>query len=93
MQRDLLIPYALNEVTKEEIPAVDLPERMADLRATLRLDATLEHDTATRKVTRFLCPACKGTVYPRAPLQPGGRHFWSHRKNSDDDCPLGSVDS
>lgn len=88
MKRELLIPYATNAVTGEKVFAEMLAERMADPRDTVRLDATLEHDTATRQAAHFNCPECGQGVYPHAPLRPGGRYYWSHRPKSAENCPL-----
>jgi hypothetical protein len=88
MQRDLLIPYATNERTGEHLSAEALAERSRDWRDTVRLDATLDHNTATRQVTHYLCPACGSPVYPRAPVRPNGRNFWSHRPKFAESCPL-----
>lgn len=88
MQRDLRIPYATNERTGETVLPADLAGRLVDLRATIRLDATLDHDTATRRATPYLCPVCCKPVYPHAPRIPNGRHFWVHRHKSAKDCPL-----
>lgn len=88
MQRDLLIPYAINQATLETVSAKELEDRTSDWRDTIRLDATLDHNTAGRRITRYLCPTCSQSVYPHAPLRPGGRYFWSHRPRSAEMCPL-----
>lgn len=88
MQRDLLIPYATNERTGETLWAEALAQRTRDWRDTIRLDATLDHNTATRQITHYLCPACGKAVYPHAPIWLNGRSFWAHRPKSAQYCPL-----
>lgn len=90
MQRDLLIPYATNERTGEQISAEELGERTSDWRDTIRLDATLDHNTSSRQITHYLCPACGSPVYPHAPTWHNGRSFWAHRPKSAEVCPLAS---
>jgi hypothetical protein len=88
MQRDLLIPYAINQRTGDTLSAEALEEQMADWRDTVRLDATLDQETTARRATHYRCPACGQLVYPHAPFTPDGRHFWAHRPKSSENCPL-----
>lgn len=88
MQKELLIPYALDAETGCRISAADIGVSLADARSTLRLQATARHDTYDRKAKALHCPACFGRIYPHAPTKPSGRYYWSHRAGDAQHCPL-----
>ncbi|KFC74797.1 hypothetical protein FG93_00976 [Bosea sp. LC85] len=88
--RELRIPYAIDMENNTMISAENIASLMEDPRSTVRLQATANVWTKSRRPLQFVCPMCRQQVYPHAPSVRGKRYFWSHLPRGAFDCPLES---